>query len=161
MSMQGSAMMYVTAASCTGEPPRSTPGRAPGRPVVRGGQLVHELRRALDERRLGHDLVEAGRVRRAQARRVGVVREAEDRTSGYASATSSGSIRAMSAITSSGASTLSVGDEVVAGQKRLELASEEQVDPREQDRRHARRCSTPFPARISAVSGMSSNAVWS
>jgi predicted metal-dependent hydrolase len=38
------------------------------------------------------------------------------------------------------------------GQERLELATEEEVDPRQQDRRHARRV-TRFRARIRAVTG--------
>ena len=39
-------------------------------------------------------------------------------------------MREMSAITQLGSSTVSVGDEVVPGQERLELATEEKVDPR-------------------------------
>jgi hypothetical protein len=31
---------------------------------------------------------------------------------------------------------------VVPGQERLELATEEKVDPRQQDRRHGRECTT-------------------
>src|SRR6267154_5422195 len=66
MSMHGSAMMYVT---------RSTLAKR----SVRRRQLLDELTGPLDERRLDDDLVEAGGVTGAQARRVGVVRVAEDR----------------------------------------------------------------------------------
>src|SRR5256885_7501093 len=65
MSMQGSAMMYVT-----------RPTLAKGLP--RGRQLLDELPGALDERRLHDHLIESGSVTRAQAGRVGVVRVAED-----------------------------------------------------------------------------------
>src|SRR6201999_2317219 len=54
MSMQGSEMMYVTAATLT--------TRSPG-----GCQFLHQLPRALDERRLCNDLIEAGRMGRPQA----------------------------------------------------------------------------------------------
>src|SRR3982751_1184526 len=47
MSMQGSAMMYVT-------PPTLARGSAGGR------QFLHQLPRPLDQRRLHDDLVEAG-----------------------------------------------------------------------------------------------------
>src|SRR5687767_15865501 len=52
MSIQGSAMMYVTAAECTGVPSRD--GSGCGR-----HELVHELSGALHERRLDDHLVEA------------------------------------------------------------------------------------------------------
>src|SRR5437763_5530222 len=68
MSMQGSAMMYVTAPTVAR---RAAPS---GR-----DELVDELAGPLDERRLRHDLVEAGRVRGPQAGRVGVIRVAQDR----------------------------------------------------------------------------------
>src|ERR671932_316077 len=66
MSMQGSAMMYVTA-------------RQSSRTAGSGSQLVDERLRALAEGRFGDDLVEAGRVRATQTFRVGVVREPEER----------------------------------------------------------------------------------
>src|SRR5690242_3001466 len=66
MSMQGSAMMYVTTPTI----PTASAGRR---------QFLDELPRALDERRLRDNLIEAGRVRGAQPRGVGVVRVAEDR----------------------------------------------------------------------------------
>src|SRR5215813_6934033 len=66
MSMQGSAMMYVTGA-------QSTDGRGLRR------QLFDERLGPLVQRRFRNDLVEAGGVRPAQALGVGVVREPEDR----------------------------------------------------------------------------------
>src|SRR5690348_8207249 len=69
MSMQGSAMMYVTGA-------QSTDGRGLRR------QLFDERLGPLVQRRFRDDLVEAGRVGAAQAFGVGVVREAEDRDVG-------------------------------------------------------------------------------
>src|SRR5262249_51856497 len=66
MSMQGSAMMYVTGA-------QSTDGRGSGR------QLFDQRLGPLVERRFRDHLVEAGGVRAAQAVGVRVVREAEDR----------------------------------------------------------------------------------
>src|SRR5690242_14171895 len=69
MSMQGSAMMYVTGAQSS-QTERS------------GRQLLDEHFRPLVESRLRHDLVEAGGVRAAEAFRVRVVREAEDRDVG-------------------------------------------------------------------------------
>src|SRR6266850_394266 len=66
MSMQGSAMMYVTSPTLA-------------KPLPGGCQLFDELPGPLDERRLHDDLVEPGRVRRAQPGSVGVVRVAADR----------------------------------------------------------------------------------
>ena len=63
--------------------------------------------------------------------------------SGQASTTSSGSTRAMSPITRSGASTLSARHEPVLGKEALQFPAEEEVDPDQQDRRHARDTSTP------------------
>ena len=62
--------------------------------------------------------------------------------SGHASTTSSGSTRAMSAITRSGACDAVARDEPVLGKQPLELPAEEEVDPDQQDRRHARDGST-------------------
>src|SRR5947199_9663929 len=66
MSMQGSAMMYVTRPTLAKRSPR-------------GRQLLDELARTLDECGLHDNLIEAGGVRGAQAGRVGVVRVAQDR----------------------------------------------------------------------------------
>src|SRR5215208_3812323 len=62
MSMQGSAMMYVTAAS-----------------LYRRDQLLDHGRHLLCQRRLGEHPVEAGLVRAPEPGRVRVVREADDR----------------------------------------------------------------------------------
>src|SRR5689334_15261872 len=66
MSMQGSAMMYVTGAQST-----DAAGLA--------RQLLDDLLGPLDEGRFGHHLVETGLVRAAQPVGVRVVREADDR----------------------------------------------------------------------------------
>src|ERR671924_551068 len=63
MSIQGSAMMYVTGPSLRDD-------------------LFDELRSPLRERRSGHDAIQARGLRRAQPSRVLVVREAEDRDVG-------------------------------------------------------------------------------
>src|SRR4029450_5421325 len=91
MSMQGSAMMYVTgdaqfywrlAMGCDRE--RSNPGDSdgraaePSRPPCLGHQFLDDLRRPLLERILHQHLVEAGLVRAAHPRRVCVPAEAED-----------------------------------------------------------------------------------
>ena len=65
--------------------------------------------------------------------------------SGYVSATSSGSTREMSAITSSGSASVSVVTRWCPGEQHVELAPEEEVDPDEQDRRHGRNIA-PCPA---------------
>src|SRR5436309_6147073 len=62
MSMQGSAMMYVT-----------------GGLLYRGCQLLDELCGALLQRVLDDDLVEAGSVRSSQAGRIRMPTEPEDR----------------------------------------------------------------------------------
>src|SRR5262245_27320074 len=76
MSMQGSAMMYVTRPTVD-----SSRERLRREPSGFGGadELVHEPSDPFRKGRLREHLVEAGGVRRAQARRVGVVREADDR----------------------------------------------------------------------------------
>src|SRR4029077_17530148 len=66
MSMQGSAMMYVTRPTLA-------------KPLPRRRQLLDQLPCALAERRLHDHLVESGSVTCAQAGGVGVVRVAEDR----------------------------------------------------------------------------------
>src|SRR5918912_580463 len=62
MSMHGSAMMYVTAGL-----------------LYRRGQLLDDLSGALLQRAFDDHLVEAGGVRSAQSRRVGMRAEAKDR----------------------------------------------------------------------------------
>src|ERR1700693_6151016 len=66
MSIQGSAMMYVTLATLAKRSARTR-------------QLRDEVAAALDERGLHDHLVEPGGVPGAQAGRVGVVRIAQDR----------------------------------------------------------------------------------
>src|SRR5205807_9360541 len=58
MSMQGSAMMYVTAGL-----------------LYRGNQLLDELPGALVQRRADDHLVEAGRLRGPESRGIGVIRK--------------------------------------------------------------------------------------
>src|SRR6185312_8766766 len=67
MSIHGSAMMYVTAATL------------PSGLLDRRDQRVDHLSGALEERGLDDHLVEAGGVRAAETLGVGVVRVAEDR----------------------------------------------------------------------------------
>src|SRR6266516_7188794 len=75
MSMQGSAMMYVTRRTVDGpETVASLPSGFGG-----AGQLGHDLLEPLGKRRLREHLVEAGGMRGAEPGRVGVVREADDR----------------------------------------------------------------------------------
>src|SRR4029078_289895 len=66
MSIQGSAMMYVTRATLAKRSPRRR-------------QLIDELSCPLDERGLRDDLVEPGGVRRPEPGRVGVVRVTQNR----------------------------------------------------------------------------------
>src|SRR5205823_12094909 len=121
MSMQGSAMMYVTA------PP--TVARRAG-PSGRD-ELVDELAGPLDERRLRHDLVEAGRVRGPQAGRVGVIRVAQDR---HVRVRIGHLLRVEPRhVDDHEVGSLGVldGDQPVPGQERLELPPEVEVDPTE------------------------------
>ena len=131
MSMQGSAMMYVTRPYSTDEASSSS----------------DQYRSPLDERRFGNDLVEAGGVRGPQSGRVGVVREADDRDVrigvGDLVRVDPRDVRDHELGLVDGVG----GDEVVPGQERLELATEEEVDPRQQDRRHVRNV-TRFAATI-------------
>src|SRR6476646_11715713 len=124
MSIHGSAMMYVIRATLAKRSPR-------------GRQLLDELSGALHERRLDDDLVEAGRVGGPEARRVGVVRVAQDRDVRVgvadllrvdASDVGDDEVRGIRVVNR---------DEVMLGQERLELATEEEIDPTQQDRRHA------------------------
>jgi predicted metal-dependent hydrolase len=120
MSMQGSAMMYVTPASLA-------------RPCY---QLVDKLSSPLHECRLRDDLVEAGCVSPLQARTVGVVREAEnggvrplldDLLRLDARDVGDHEVRFVDAV---------ARHQTMIRQKPFELAAEVQVDPDEQDRRH-------------------------
>src|SRR5215213_6399076 len=92
MSMQGSAMMYVTGAECTGgllpsrRPPtlpsvrRSAFGAGRGEAASDGRrQLLDEVTRTLGQSRLDDDLVEAGLMRRPQPGGIGVRCESDQR----------------------------------------------------------------------------------
>src|SRR5215475_6276005 len=79
MSMQGSAMMYVTALTVDSCPARVRPEPSGFR---RSCELRHQLLEPLCERRLREHLVEARGVCGAEAGGVGVVREADDRDVG-------------------------------------------------------------------------------
>ena len=123
MSMQGSAMMYVTLATLA---KRSS----------RRGQLLDKLTGALDEGRLGNDLIESGGVRSSEAGRVGVVRVAKDRNvrkcvgdflSIDARDVRDHELRCIRVVDC---------DEVMLRQERLELPPEEEIDPTQQDRGH-------------------------
>src|SRR4051812_25629324 len=116
MSMQGSAMMYVTWPTLA-------------KRSLRTRQLVDELGGPLDERRLHEHLVEAGGVAGPQAGGVGVVRVAEDRHVRVGVRNLAGidpgyvddhEIRRVGVIDR---------DQVMVREERLELAPEEQVDP--------------------------------
>src|SRR4051794_30121574 len=145
MSMQGSAMMYVIGAahssvdrrlSCPFKSRGQTHGSDP-RSSLLSDELLDDLRRALLQGVLDEHLVEAGLMRAAQTGSVGVPAEPHDRDV---------RIRVGDIVR---IDTTDVGDdevgpvgavrghEVMAGKERLELAPEEDIDPTEQDRRHA------------------------
>src|SRR2546430_2516096 len=122
MSMHGSAMMYVTAGL-----------------LYRGAQLSDELSRPLLERRLHHDVIEAGLVRAAQSGSVGVVREAEERAV-RVRLCDVGRIDARDVRDHEvGRDDRVRGHEGLPGERGLQLAPEEEIDPSQQDRRHATR----------------------
>src|SRR5438874_6801014 len=133
MSMQGSAMMYVTR-------PTVDPGRERARRQPSGwGQLRHDLLEPLAERRLREHLVEAGGMCGTKAGRVGVVREADDRDVRVrvgdllrldARDVREDELRILRVV---------YRDQTMAGQQGLELPPHEQFDPTEQDRRHVGR----------------------
>src|SRR5919198_875778 len=129
MSMQGSAMMYVTAPTLA-------------KPLPGGRQVLDQLAGALDERGFHDHLVEAGRVGGLQAGRVGVVREAEDRHVRVR-------VRNLLGFDPRDVDDHEVGrigvldrDEVVLGKQGFELPPEEEIDPTQQDRRHVRNLRT-------------------
>src|SRR3954451_13515788 len=124
MSMQGSEMMYVTRATLA----TGLPG---------GRQLRDKLPGALDERGFDDDLVESGGVRGLQSGRVGVVREADDRDVRIC-------VCDLLGVDAGDVDDHEVGqvcvvdcDEVMLGQQGLELPPEKEIDPTQQDRRHA------------------------
>src|SRR5262249_16429854 len=136
MSIQGSAMMYVTALTVD-----SCPERALREPSVfrRSCELRHEILEPLGERRFREYLVEACGVRGAETGRVGVIREADDRDVGIR-------VRDLLRIDARHVRDDEVGtlrvidcDETMSRQERLELPPHEQIDPTEQDRGHVGR----------------------
>jgi hypothetical protein len=93
--------------------------------------------RALEERRFRDDLVEAGGMSAPQPRRVGVVRETENRNVGIG-------VGDVARVDARDVRDHQIGRldpigglEPMLRQERFELAPDEEVDPTEQDRRHA------------------------
>src|SRR6266852_6486572 len=122
MSMQGSAMMYVKAFL-----------------LYRRQQLLDQLGRPLDQRRLGDHLVEPGLVRAPQAGGVGVVGETQD-------GDVQPSIGDLFRLHPRDVADDEIGvvdrvrrNQMMPRKERLQLAPEEEIDPRQQDRRHERR----------------------
>ena len=125
MSIQGSAMMYVTTTTL------------PSRLLARRDQRFDHFPGALEERRLDDHLVETGRVRAPEPGGVGVIRVAEDRN-----------VREVVGDVVR-VDPRNVGDhevgwldpvrrlEAMLRQKRLELPPDEEVDPAQEDRCHA------------------------
>ena len=132
MSMQGSAMMYVTRASVAAWPDAAYGVSIASEPV----SSCDEFRGSLDERRLHDDLIEAGRMSALEAGFVRVVRVSEDRDVGP---------RVDDLL---GLHTRDVRDhevwrvdavarhQPVRREQPLEFPAEEEVDPDEQDRGH-------------------------
>jgi len=105
--------------------------------VLLPGELLDELGGALDERRLDDDLVETGRVSALQTRLVGVIRVPEYRNVGPrvddlvrldARDIRDHEVRSIDAV---------ARDQTMTRQQALQFSAEEEVDPDEQDRRHA------------------------
>ena len=129
MSIQGSAMMYVTTETL------------PSRLLGRCDQPFDHFPGPIEERRLDDHLIETGRVRPAEPGGVGVIRVAEDRDVWVI-------VRNVVRVDPS-----NVGDhevrridrvrrhEAMLGKHRLQLAADVEVDPTQQDRRHA--CGRP------------------
>jgi len=114
------------------------------RPLVSLGsrEFFDELGRTLDERRLDDDLVETGRVSALEAGLVGVIRVPQDRNVGPrvddlvrldARDVRDHEIRRVDAV---------ARDQTMARKQTLQFPAEEEVDPDEQDRRHALDTST-------------------
>ena len=120
MSIHGSAMMYVI-----------------GGLLYRREQRIDQFVGPLEERRFRHDLVEAGTVRAPQSLGVGVVRVAENRHIGIV-------VGDVVRVDPRDVRDHEIGWldpvrrlEAMLRQERLELAPDEEVDPAEEDRRHA------------------------
>jgi hypothetical protein len=129
MSIQGSAMMYVTAATL------------PSRLLGRRDQPSHHLAGALEERGLDDHLVEPGGVGAPEPLGVRVVRVAEDRDIRVV-------VRNVVRVDPRNVGDHEIGRidrvrrrEPMLGKHRLELAADVEVDPTQQDRRHA--CNRP------------------
>ena len=93
--------------------------------------------RPLEERRFRDDLVEAGRVSASQSLRVGVVRVAQDRHVGVV-------VRDIICVDPRDVGDHEIGCldpvsrlEAMLRQEGLQLAPDEEVDPAQEDRRHA------------------------
>ena len=125
MSIQGSAMMYVTASTLPS-------GLLGGR-----DEPFDHFPCALEERGLDDHLVETGRMGPPKARRVGVIRIPEDR---YVRVV----VRNVGCVDPRDVGDHEVGRihsvrrrEAMLGKHRLQLAADVEVDPTQQDRRHA------------------------
>src|SRR5690348_4474949 len=116
MSIQGSAMMYVTGATLA-------------KRSARRCQLLDELPCALDERRLRDELVGPGGVSGAQTGGVGVVRVAEDRDIRVGVGDLLGVGPRDVRDHELGRVGVVDGHEPMLREKRLQLAPEEEVDP--------------------------------
>ena len=93
--------------------------------------------RPFEERRFRDDLVESRGMRAAQSRRVGVIRVPEDRHVGIV-------VRDVGRVDPRDVGDHEIGLldpvrrlEAMLRQERLELAPDEEVDPAQEDRRHA------------------------
>src|SRR2546423_10988171 len=119
MSMQGSAMMYVTAGL-----------------LYRGDQLLDEAPGALVQRGFDDYLVESGGLRSPESGGIRVIRKSEDRDVRVR-------VRDLLRIDASDVGDHELGvpdpvsrDQTMAREQSLQLAPEEEVDACQQDRRH-------------------------
>ena len=109
-----------------------------GKPTGFDNELVDELRGSFGERGADDDPVEAGRLGRSQARRIRVVREPEDGHVRIRLCDLVGIHAREIADDEVGRIDAVRGRELVAlGEQHIELASKEDIDPDQQDRRHA------------------------
>ena len=128
--------------------------------VFSGNQLVDELRRALGQRGSRDDLVEARFMRRAETGGVCVVRVAEDRDVRPG-------VRNLVRVDPREVANDHVGrvhavgrDQLVGrSQERVQLSSKEEIDPRQQDRRHGRERTTLRGQKTGALLAFSRMAV--
>jgi hypothetical protein len=129
MSMQGSAMMYVTPSSLRDE-------------------LFDQLTCSFGQCRPRHDSIESRCLARSEARRVGVIRVPEDGNIGvrvgdflrvHSPNVDDDDVRRLDRV---------CGRQTVSGEERVELPPEKEIDPDQQDRRHGRESTTAWGARI-------------